>query len=70
MRGGQADLLVLRVLELVQSGATVLGLAALDSTANPCYDREMAQRLVNAGAHIGAMTPGELAVWLAQKVYG
>jgi Mg-chelatase subunit ChlD len=61
-------LLLQRVRALVQSGVTVLGLAVLDTQANPAYDRELAQRLVNAGAHIGAMTPGELALWLAQKV--
>ncbi|NYY76950.1 hypothetical protein DMI62_19265, partial [Escherichia coli] len=45
----------------VQSGIKVLGLAALDSTTTPCYDRDMAQALVNVGAQIAAMTPGELA---------
>lgn len=68
--GGSAGLLLQRVRALVQSGVTVLGLPALDTQAVPAYDRELAQRLVNAGAHIGAMTPGELALWLAQKVRG
>jgi hypothetical protein len=30
----------------------------------------MANRLVAVGAQIGAMTPGELAAWLAEKVQG
>lgn len=68
--GGSASLLLQRVRALVQSGVTVLGLPALDAQAVPVYDRELAQRLANAGAHIGAMTPGELALWLAQKVQG
>ncbi|HHU9936818.1 TPA: VWA domain-containing protein, partial [Escherichia coli] len=46
----------------------VLGLAALDSTATPCYDRDMALTLVNVGAQIAAMTPGELATWLAENL--
>jgi Mg-chelatase subunit ChlD len=54
--------------QLCESGATVLGLAALDSRAEPNYDKHMAQKLVNLGAHVGAMTPGELAEWVAQKV--
>jgi Mg-chelatase subunit ChlD len=54
--------------QLLDSGATLLGLAALDETADPCYDRDLAARLVAMGAHVGAMTPGELAEWVAQKV--
>ena len=68
--GGSPHELVRRVKALVESGAKVLGLAALDATAEPNYDREMAARLVREGAQIGAMTPGQLAGWLAEKVQG
>ncbi len=68
--GGDSRELVRRTGTLVQSGVTVLGLAALDSSANPAYDKEMAARLVREGAHVGAMTPGQLAAWLAEKVRG
>jgi len=68
--GGSEYELVRRVKALVESGAKVLGLAALDSNAEPNYDREMAARLVREGAQIGAMTPGQLAGWLAEKVQG
>jgi hypothetical protein len=53
---------------LVESGVTLLGLAALDERAEPNYDRGTAERMVALGAHVGAMTPGELAEWVAQKV--
>ena len=53
---------------LVESGVTLLGLAALDSRAEPNYDRSTARMLVDLGAHVAAMTPGELAAWVAQKV--
>lgn len=53
---------------LCESGVNVLGLAALDSRAEPNYDKQLAQHMVNAGAHVGAMTPGELAEWVAKKV--
>jgi hypothetical protein len=53
---------------LVESGVNVLGLAALDSRAEPNYDKATAGRLVDLGAHVAAMTPGELAEWVAQKV--
>ncbi|MDH6170025.1 Mg-chelatase subunit ChlD [Variovorax boronicumulans] len=68
--GGSPHELVRRVKALVESGAKVLGLAALDATAEPNYDHEMAARLVREGAQIGAMTPGQLAGWLAEKVQG
>lgn len=35
---------------------------------NTCYDRDMARALVNVGAQIAAMTPGELASWLAENL--
>ncbi len=53
---------------LVESGATLLGLAALDADANPTYDRATAQTMADLGAHVGAMTPGELAEWVAARV--
>ncbi len=68
--GGNAALLVQEVRELCQQGTTVLGLAALDPEARPAYDRALAQRLADEGAHIGAMTPGELAQFVAEKVKG
>lgn len=53
---------------LVESGVNVLGLAALDSRVEPTYDRNVAQTMANLGASTGAMTPGELAEWVAKKV--
>lgn len=66
--GGSEYELVRRVKALVAAGSKVLGLAALDSGAQPAYDRAMAQQLVNAGAKVGAMTPGALAAWLAETL--
>ncbi len=66
--GGSPDGLVRVTRSLCQQGTTVLGLAALDSAANPSYDRQMAQRLADEGMHVGAMTPGELAFFIAEKV--
>lgn len=54
--------------KLVESGVTALGLAALDERAAPTYDHEVASRLVQLGWHVAAMTPGELASWVAEKV--
>ena len=66
--GGNPAELTRRVQALVESGVKVLGLAALDMEANPAFDREMAERLVSKGAQVGAMTPGQLAAWLAEKM--
>ncbi len=54
--------------QLIESGVKLLGLAALDEQADPAYDRNIAGRLVELGAQVAAMTPGELANWVAQKV--
>lgn len=66
--GGFPEMLVRRVAALTSQGTKVLGLAALDEQANPSFDRGLAQRLVDVGAQVGAMTPGELASWIAEKV--
>ena len=55
---------------LIDSGVTCLGLAALDGSADPTYDQHVAANLVQMGWHVGAMTPGELAQWVAEKVRG
>jgi len=54
--------------QLIESGVTLLGLAALDEDAKPTYDRDLAERIVALGGHVAAMTPGELADWVAEKV--
>jgi Mg-chelatase subunit ChlD len=53
---------------LVAQGTQVLGLAALNDRAEADFDRNLAQRLVDVGAHVAAMTPGQLAAWLAEKL--
>jgi Mg-chelatase subunit ChlD len=66
--GARQEVLVSRVKALCDQGTTVLGLAALDREASPAYDRDLARRLVSVGAHVGAMTPGELVGFIAEKV--
>ncbi len=53
---------------LIESGVNVLGLAALDERAEPAYDRHLGEQMAALGCHVGAMTPGELAEWVARKV--
>ncbi|MEV4279335.1 VWA domain-containing protein [Actinoplanes xinjiangensis] len=66
--GGSEAGLVRAVKDLVEQGSIVLGLAALDENADPAYDRACAQKLADAGAWVGAMTPGELAGFVAERV--
>lgn len=66
--GGSPQRLVALTRDLVAQGTRVLGLAALDEQANPSFDRHVAQQLVDVGAQVGAMTPGQLAGWLAQQL--
>lgn len=66
--GGDPFRLVRSVRTLVEQGTVVLALAALDEEAHPAYDRDLAQQLANEGAHVGAMTPGELAAFVAERL--
>jgi Mg-chelatase subunit ChlD len=66
--GGPVGRLLSITKQLVESGVTFLGLAALDERANPSYDRSIAEQMVVLGAHVASMTPGELAEWVAEKV--
>lgn len=49
-----------------ESGVKLIGLAALDSQANAFFDRQLAERLAAVGMEIAALTPLELAKWLAE----
>jgi Mg-chelatase subunit ChlD len=66
--GGNPHQLMQVTKRLADSGVHLLGLAALDDKAEPAYDRNLAGSLVNLGMKVGAMTPGELAQWVAEKV--
>lgn len=66
--GGDEHRLVRVVHDLAEQGTHVLGLAALDEDANPNYDHDLAQRLADVGAHVGAMTPGQLATFVAERL--
>lgn len=66
--GGSESHLISVTKGLCESGVNVLGLAALDERAEPNYDRNLAARMVNAGAEVAAMTPNQLVQWVADKV--
>lgn len=64
--GADPRVLIAACRRLRESGVKLIGLAALDLEANPWYDEKMAQRLAAEGMKIAALTPTELARWLAQ----
>lgn len=63
--GATANAMVARVKSFVDQGTIVLG---LDEKAYPAYDKDVARALANAGAHVGAMTPGQLVNFIAEKL--
>ncbi len=52
--------------DIIESGAKLICLTALDRDANPVYDRHTAQRLADLGAHVGAMTPEMLGDFMGK----
>ena len=64
--GGPIAPLLTAIRRLRSEGVRVLGLAALDSQAQPSYDRRVAEACADAGAEIAAMTPRHLAEWLSR----
>lgn len=66
--GGDSNRLLHTVKRLIEQGTEVLALAALDEDAEPDYDRKLAQRLADRGARVGAMTPDQLAEFVAERI--
>lgn len=51
--------------DILESGAKLIALTALDENAAPAYDRSVGQTLADLGAWVGAMTPAKLADFMA-----
>lgn len=57
-----------RVYDIVETGARMFVLPALDFDAGGRYDRNAAQKMADLGADVAAITPKELAKWVAKIV--
>jgi uncharacterized protein with von Willebrand factor type A (vWA) domain len=68
--GGPVGLLLQEVRTLVEAGAHPLGLAALSDSGQPRYHQAIAERCVEAGMPVAALTPLELARWVGEKLRG
>ena len=55
---------------IIESGAKLICLTALDMEANPVYDRYTAQKIADLGAHVGAMTPEALGDFMGKIMNG
>ncbi|GIG71286.1 DUF5682 family protein [Phytomonospora endophytica] len=53
---------------LVGGGSHVLGLAALDDRGEPVYNKAIAAQIAATGVPVAALSPTELADWIAGKV--
>ncbi len=51
---------------ILESGAKLNFLTALDEEANPAYDRNLGQKLADMGAFVGAMTPEQLGDYIGR----
>ena len=66
--GASPAVLVDACRRLAEARVRLLGLAALDMAATPNYDRQMADRLAAVGMDVAALTPNQLAQWLATVI--
>ena len=57
-----------RVFDIIETGARMFVLPALDYSAQGSYDKNAAQKMANLGADVAAITPKELAQWIAKIV--
>ncbi len=55
---------------LADSGAKLLGLAALDDDAKPRYHTGNAGAVVAAGMPVAAVSPERLAQWVGDQIRG
>ena len=64
--GGSVSRLLNTSRNMIQSGAKLSFLTALDEEASPAYDKILGQQLANLGAFVGALTPDELGDYVGK----
>lgn len=68
--GGSVGNLYAATRGIIEAGSKMIVLTALDMNANPNYNRNVAAEMVRLGANVAAMTPNQLAKWVADIVKG
>lgn len=66
--GGSEPALVNCVSRLAQQGTKVLVLGALNTDGTAIWNKQLGTRLTRVGARVGAMTPFDLAEWVAEVI--
>jgi uncharacterized protein with von Willebrand factor type A (vWA) domain len=66
--GSSPRALYAAVARLNEARVKLVGLAALDDAGSPTFDHGIAGRLAELGMQVGAMTPYQLAKWLADII--
>ena len=57
-----------QISKLIEEQVTVIGITALDNECVPYFDENIVDMLTSLGMPIGAMTPAQLASWLAENI--
>ena len=55
-----------RVKSIIESGAKLIVLTALNMEAEAVYDKNAAKNMAALGAEVASMTPGGLAEWIGK----
>lgn len=66
--GGSVKTLFQTCADIIGSGSKMVFLTALDSQANPAYDKNIGQKLADMGAFVGAMTPEQLGDYIGKMI--
>ncbi|NMM65970.1 VWA domain-containing protein [Clostridium sp. P21] len=66
--GGGYGNMYARAKSIVESGAKLIVLTALDMEASPSYDKNAGLKMASLGAEVAAMTPGGLSDWIAKII--
>lgn len=66
--GGNVKTLLKTCADIIGSGSKMIFLTALDSDANPAYDKNIGQKLADMGAFVGAMTPEQLGDYIGKMI--
>jgi Mg-chelatase subunit ChlD len=66
--GGPSGIMYSRAKSIIEAGAKLIILTALDNEAMSAYDKVAAGKMLALGAEVAATTPGGLAKWIAEII--
>jgi Mg-chelatase subunit ChlD len=66
--GGSYQNMYSQASNIIEAGAKLIVLTALDMSAAPAYDKAAAEKMALLGANVAALTPEGLAKWIAEII--